>query len=81
MTFRGEIDNGAGLVARKQIGNKSRITDIAMYKGMPLIRCKRGEILHIARIRKYIEVDNGFVGLPQPIQHKICADEPGTARN
>jgi uncharacterized protein YkvS len=46
---------------------------------VPCIAVERGEVLQIAGVGQVIEVDDGFVGLGQPVEDKIAANETSGA--
>jgi hypothetical protein len=43
---------------------------------MARISLQAGQILQVARIGEFVEIDDKFVRLRKPIQHKIAANKP-----
>ena len=76
-----EIDDGAGAILSQQFFDQYRIANIALYKNMTRIAMKTGEIFQIARVGELVQIENRFIIIFQPVQHKICADKTRTTGN
>ena len=77
--FGGKIDDGAGLVLGKQFGDEVEVADVALDENVAGIATQAGEILEVAGVGQRVEVDDRLVGLRQPVEDEIAADETGTA--
>ena len=64
--FGRNIDDGAGLMLGKQFGDKVEIAGVAL---------QRGDVLEVASVGEYVEVDDSFIGLCQPVEDEFAADK------
>lgn len=79
MRLRSEIENGPWLMLSQQTRHQDAVTYIALNEQMPGITLQAGEALQVAGIRQFIHVDHRLIGLSQPVEHEIAADEAGSA--
>jgi len=79
MRFSREVDDSTRLVLGQQSGDEVKVANAAFDEHMPCIAVERGEILQIAGVGQLVEVDDGFVGLGQPVEDKIAANETSGA--
>lgn len=79
MGLRSEIENGPWLMVSQQARHQGTVTYIALNEQMPGITLQAGEVLQVAGIRQFIQVDYRLIGLGQPVEHEITADEAGSA--
>ena len=77
--FGGKIDHGAGLMLGEQFGDEVEVADVALDEEVARIATQRCEILEVAGVGQRVEVDDGLIGLRQPVEDEIAADEAGTA--
>ena len=78
MAFGREIDDGAWFVLRQQLAQQRLVANIALHKDVPRVVFQRGQRLEIARISQFIEIDDRFITLRQPIQHEVATDKTRT---
>jgi len=74
-----KIDHGARLVLEQQGGHQRRVAKIAFYKDMAIVTVQRGQVLQIAGVGEFVEVDDQLIRLGQPVEHKIAANKTGAA--
>jgi hypothetical protein len=74
-----KIDDGTRLVGGQQLTNKGAVANIALDKYMPRVALQRSQILQIARVAQDVQVNNRLILGSQPVQHKIGANESGSA--
>jgi hypothetical protein len=79
MALGGKIHHGSGLVLCQQAGDQCRIAKITLHKHMATILAKGSQVLQVARVGEFVQVDDGLVGLSQPIEHKVAANKAGAA--
>ena len=79
--FSGKIDDGAGFVFGKKARYQRSIADVATYEDVTWVALQAGEILEIAGVGEFVEIDDGLIGLIQPVENEIAADKSGTACN
>ena len=77
--FGGKIDNGAGLVLGEQFGDEVEVADVTLDEGVARVSLERGEVFEVAGVGQRIEVDDGLVGMGQPVEDEVAADEAGAA--
>ena len=77
--FGGKIDDGAGLVLGEQLGDEVEVADVALDEDVARVALERGEVLEVAGVGQRVEVDDGLVGMGQPVEDEIAADEAGAA--
>ena len=77
MAFGGEVQDGTGLVLRQEAGNQRVVANIAFYKDVPRIAVQRCQRFQVARVGQLVEVDDGLVGLGQPVKDKVGANKAG----
>ena len=79
MAFGGEVQDGSGLVLRQQAGDQLGITNVALHKDMPRVAVQRCQRFKVAGIGQLVEVDDGLVGLGQPVEDEVGTNEAGSA--
>ena len=77
--FGGEIDDGARLVLGEQAADKVKVADVALDEGVARVTVQANEVLAVAGVGELVEGDDGLVGLSQPVEDEIAADETGAA--
>ena len=77
--FGCEVHHRARLVLCQQLADQGRITKVALDEHMARVAGQRCQILQIAGVGEFVEVDNRFVGAGQPVQYKVAAYEAGAA--
>ena len=77
--FRCKIHDGSRFVFGQQFGNHCGITDVAAGEDVPGVAFQAGEVLEIAGVGEFVEVDDRLIAAGQPVEHKIGADEAGAA--
>ena len=75
MRFGGKIDHRARLVLGPQLAGQFEIADVALYEDMAGVALQRSEVFPVAGVSQHIQVDHRLVGLSQPIENKIAANE------
>ena len=79
--FGCKVDDGAGFVVGKKAGYQRGIADVSTYEDVTRVALQAGEILEIAGVGEFVEIDDGLIGLIQPVENEIAADKSGTASN
>ena len=79
MAFSGEVEHCARLVFGQQTGYQGAVANVAVHKEMPRVAIQRRKRFQIACVGQLVEVDDGLVGLGQPVKDKVCANEAGCA--
>jgi len=69
--------------ARPVLGEQSidqrAVADVALHEDMPRIATQRVEVVKVAGVGQRIEVDDGLIGVLEPVEHEVAADETGAA--
>ena len=76
--FGGKIDDGARLVLGEQPGDEVEVADVALDEEVARVALQGGEVLEVAGVGQRVEVDDGLIGLGQPVEDEVAADEAGT---
>lgn len=79
MAFGGEVQHGAGVVLGQQGIHQGAVAQVALHEHMARIALQAGQVFQVAGVGEFVEVEDGFVGLGQPVQHEIAAYEAGAA--
>ena len=79
MAFGCKVQDGAGLVGRQQFGHQRRITHVARHKNVLRVGRYRGQVLQIAGIGEFVQINHRLVRFGQPVQYKIAADKASSA--
>ena len=79
VAFRREIDHRAGAVCVQQRVDRRAVADVAPHKNMPCIPLQWPQVVQIARVSQFVEIDDGLIARRQPVQDEIGADEPRAA--
>ena len=79
MGFGGKIDDGARPVLGQQPGDQVESPMSPWTKHVARIAVQRCQVLQIAGVGELVEVDDRLVGLRQPVEDEIAADEAGAA--
>ena len=58
--FGGKIDDGAGLMLGKQLGDKVEVADVALDEEVARVAAQRCEVLEVAGVGQRVEVDDGL---------------------
>ena len=61
MRFGSEIDDRARLMFSQQFGDQSAVADVALDEDMATVTLEAGEVLQIAGVSEFVEVDDRFV--------------------
>lgn len=78
MAFRREVDDGPDGVFFQERRDQFEVGDIALDKAVAVIALQRSQILAVAGVGEFIQVDDGFIRGFQPVEHEIGADKTGT---
>ena len=70
-----KIDDGAGLVLGEQPGDELEIADVALDEVVARVAAQGCEVFEVAGVGERVEVDDGFIGLRQPVEDEVAADE------
>ena len=81
MTLGGKVDDGARAALGQQPRHQRGIADVALHKDMALIALQRLQVGQIAGVGELVEVQHGFVGLGQPVQNEVAANETRAPSN
>ena len=63
MAFGRKIHHRAGLVGSQQAGQQRTVAKVALYEHMAGVPGQGGEVLQIAGVGQFVEVDNRFIRL------------------
>ena len=63
MGFGSKVDYGARLVLGKQCRHQSGIANVALDEDVPGIVLQAGQVLQIAGVAEFVQIDNGFIRL------------------
>ena len=74
-----KVHHGAWLVLRQQLRQLCTVADIGLHKHMAGIALQAGQILQIACIGQFVDIDHRLVHMCQPIENKVGADKACTA--
>ena len=79
MRLGGEVHNSARLVLGEDFVDEDAIADIPSNKDVARIGLKRSEILQVAGVSKFVEIDDGCGFRLDPVENEVRADKTGTA--
>jgi hypothetical protein len=79
MALGREVHHRPRAVFRQQAVDQRAVPDVALHEGVPGVALQGGQVLEVARVGQGVEVDDGLIGLAQPVQHEVAADEAGAA--
>ena len=77
--FGGKIDDGAGLVLGEELGDEVEVADVALDEDMARVALQGGEVLEVAGVGQRVEIDDRLIGMGQPVEDEVAADEAGSA--
>jgi hypothetical protein len=67
-------------VLGQQARHQGRIANVALHKNVACIALQGSQRLAVAGVAQDVEVDQGFIRLRQPVQHKVGPDKARTTR-
>jgi len=79
MAFGCEVDDGAGAVGGQQCIKHSTVTDVGLHKDVAGMTVQAGKGFKVACVGEFVDVDDGFSRLGQPVEYEVAADEAGAA--
>ena len=79
MAFGGEVDPRTGLVLGQQAADQGAVADVASHQLVAGIALQAGQGFGVARVGELVEVDDGLIAGGKPVEHKVGANEAGTA--
>src|SRR6185437_4565238 len=79
MALGSKIENGARLVFVKKRADQCFVTNIAMDEDVAGMMFNSLQVAAISSIGEQVEIDDAGVSFCNPVEHKICADEPSPA--
>jgi hypothetical protein len=62
-------------VLREQRAHQHTVADVAADKPVARIALDRREVAEIARVGKFVEVDNRLIARGEPVQYEVGADK------
>ena len=74
-----KVDDSARSMSCKQLADQYEITDITLHENVACIVAQACQVLQVAGVGELVEGDDRLVGLRQPVQHKVTANETGAA--
>ena len=74
-----KIDHGAGLVLGQQAGHQRGVADVALHEDVAGVALHAGQVVQIACVGEFVEVDHGLVAVGYPVEHEVGANEAGAA--
>ncbi len=77
--FGGEIDDGANRVFAQQVIDQFGIANVAFNEDMSRVRGDGLQVLPVPRVGQFVQIDDGFVSLPNPIDDEIGPNEASSA--
>jgi len=81
MTFRCQMHNRVRFVLGEQSCNQWLVVNVAMNKQMSRIICHALQITQVTGICELVQIYHRRAFGHYPVEHKICADKPGTTRD
>ena len=81
VAFGGKVDDRARTVLGQQLRQQRTVADVALHKGVAWVVLQAGQVFQVAGVGELVQVEHWLIYLRQPVQHKVAADETGTARN
>ena len=80
MAFRSKVDYRIGPVHLEKMGNKFRVSNIALYKDVSRIIPEGKQIVRISRLGQLVQIDDGIPS-GAPFQDITRANESGPTSN
>ncbi len=77
MAFSREVQHGTGTVLSQQGIHQRAVAQVALHEEVARVALQAGEVLQVAGVSEFVEVDDRFVAGAEPVEHKIAADEAG----
>jgi len=75
----GEVDDGARLLFGEQFADQGAVADVALDEDVALVAVQAGEVLQVAGVGEFVEIEDRLVVLSQPVEDEVRADEAGAA--
>jgi hypothetical protein len=79
VAFGGKVQHRAGAVFGQQAVHQRAVAQVAVHEGVALIPLQAGQVFQVAGVGELVEVDHRLIGLGQPVEYEIAADEAGSA--
>ena len=79
MRFGREVDDGTGLVLCQQAFEQGGVANVALHEYVAGVALHAGQVVQIACVGEFVEVDHGLVGVGNPVEHEVGANEAGAA--
>jgi hypothetical protein len=81
MGLRRKVHDRSWLMLGEELGDQLGVSDVTSDKCVPGIRFKGGQILEIACVGEFVEVDDRIGFALNPVQDEVRANESGSAGN
>ncbi len=79
MAFGREVQHCAGPVLGQQGIDQGAVAQVALHEVVAGIALQAGQVLQVAGVGEFVEVDHGLVTLGQPVEHEVATNEAGAA--
>ena len=79
MAFGSEVDNSTRAMFSQNTCDQGAVANIAWYEEMAGVALHIGEVVQVACVGEFIEVDDWLVTTRQPVQYEVGTDKTGAA--
>ena len=77
--FGRKVDHGARLVLGQQAGYQGGVANVAWHEDVARIALQAGQVVQVACVGEFVEVEHRLVAGGKPVKNKIGANEAGAA--
>ena len=63
----------------EEFGDEVEVADVALDENVARVALQGGEVLEVAGVGQRVEIDDRLIGLGQPVEDEVAADEAGSA--
>ena len=81
MTLRGKVDNRTRMKLIQQLCNQLPVADITLYKDVAWVFRQWFQILKVASVCQFVQIDDNAFACLQPGVNKVGPDESGPSGN
>ena len=75
MGFGRKVQDGSRFVFGQQTGHQIFVTNIALNEDVTLVVSQRRQVVQIAGIGQFVQIDDGLIMAGKPCVDKIAADK------
>lgn len=81
MALCGEVNHGTRFGISQQVGKEVAVANVAANKFVAWVAFQLSQVFEVASVGEQVEVNYGLVGLLEPVENKVRADEAGSTGN